>query len=388
MKILQVAPYFNAQMGGSPRIVYQLSKHLADHGHEVTVVASDYGDPASRFENNRFSVILFPLVWAQMGFYVTPQMSKWVRDHACEFDVIHMHEVRTFQNIVVRYAASQNRIPYVISAHGTLPVIIQRKLAKRVFDLLFGQCILDGSARMIAVSPLEVTQYTRVGIGPECILLVPNGLALNEFGNLPQRGTFRQKMQICETAKLVLFVGRLHHIKGIDILIDAVHRLQVNNDGTVLVIVGPDHGALSDLRKQASALGLHNRVIFAGPLYGTAKMAAYVDADVVASPGMYEIFGLVAFEALMCGTPVVVSEDTGAGALIREAQAGATVPYGDRDALTVALQSALDREDGISEQIARGQAYIRHHIDWQANAEILTSLYAEVVKGYGYARHC
>lgn len=382
MRILQVAPFFNAQMGGSPRVVYELSRHLAERGHDVTVVASDYGDPSSRFEGQGFDVTLFPCLWAKMGFYVTPQMPRWLREHSREFDLVHMHEVRTFQNIVTERAIRRYGMPYFLSAHGTLPVIIQRHLAKRVFDRLFGHRILDGAARLIAVSPLEVTQYVESGIKPERIVPVRNGLDLSEFAILPSQGTFRRKLGLPDEARIVLFVGRLHLIKGIGVLVDAFRSTATTDCSVVLVIAGPDGGAQSDLRAQVDALGLQDRVIFAGPLYGAEKLAAYVDAGVVASPGVYEIFGLVAFEALMCGTPVVVSEDCGAGALIREAEAGATVPYGDVEALAAALRAALEDGPEIEDQITRGQAYIRRHLDWRANADALLLLYGEAGEGH------
>ena len=83
-------------------------------------------------------------------------------------------------------------------------------------------------------------------------------------------------------------------------------------------------------------------MLFPGLLLGDDRNAAYVDADVVAYPSTDEIFGLVAAEALMCGTPVVVCDDSGCGEVVRAAGGGRLVPYGDPAALAIALQALLD----------------------------------------------
>jgi glycosyltransferase involved in cell wall biosynthesis len=380
MRILHVIPFFTPEMGGSAQVAYQMARHLGERGHDVTVVASDYGIRKSSFAPGPFEVVLLPARLARWGLYVTPALPRWITRNVGRFEIIHMHTVRTFQNAVVSGAVARRRLPYILSAHGTLPIIMERKAAKHVYDRLFGKRLLHGAARLVAVSPLEAAQYVEAGIAPARIAQVPNGLDLREFEDFPAQGTVRRRLNLPEDAELILFLGRLHPIKGVDVLIDAFARMQGDGGDPRLMIAGPDDGALAGLRDQVRDLGLQERVSFAGPLYGAEKLAAYADAGVVVAPGAYEIFGLVPFEALMCGTPVVVSDDCGAGALIRAAQAGATVPYGDCKALAAALREALAGRDGIAEQVARGQAYIRCHIDWQANAETLISLYEAVLQ--------
>ena len=382
MRILQVIPFFTPQMGGSAYIVYQYSRHLSERGHKVTVWASDYASGKSEFSKGSFKKALFPTrpSWVpRWGFYPTPALIPWARDHITEFDVIHMHTVRTFQNLVVRHFAVRYGIPYVLSAHGTLPIIVERKLAKRVYDLLFGQALLAGATRLVAVSPVEVEQYQRAGVEEERIRMIYNGLDLEEFSCLPPWGTFRSRLGIAEGTKVVLFLGRLHKRKGINYLIEAFARLQVQESNSLLVIAGPDDGELAKLQALAEGLGLQDQVWFVGPLYGEDKLAAYVDADVLASPAVYEIFGLVPFEALMCGTPVVVTDDCGAGQLISEAQAGYLVPYGDVEALAEALLGALTNREEAMRKVKAGQEYIRRRLDWNVIVGELEKTYMEVL---------
>lgn len=386
MKILQIAPFFAPKMGGSAQVVFQTSAYMAQMGHDVTVVASTYGLQESQFDVAAFQVVFLPNLIARAGFYLSPGIIRWAQAHLSEFDIIHLHEFRTFQNIVSASYARLRGVPYVLSAHGTLPIIVERKTAKRVFDWFFGQRILDNATRLIAVSPQEVDQYTQAGIAPERVSVVRNGLNLQEFGELPPKGAFRRKLDLAKTTPIILFLGRLHRRKGIDVLVDAFARLRSASPDTILVIAGPDGGVLEQLREQVAVLELQDSVIFPGPLYGADKLAAYVDADVVASTGIYEIFGLVPFEALMCGAPVIVSDDCGAGALIREAQAGMTVPYGDSEALAEALYQTLINRAAAAANVARGQTFIRARLDWRANVATLIALYTEVLKRHADTR--
>jgi glycosyltransferase involved in cell wall biosynthesis len=375
MRILQVMPYFSPRMGGSARVVYETSKHLHKKGHDVTVVAGDYRYEEVGFPQNGFHLVLLPSLVSRWGFYLTPSLISWARHHASEFDVIHLHEVRTFQNAVMRYFAVRYGVPYVLSAHGTLPIVVQRKAAKRLFDLFFGRRLLVGASRFIAVSPFEVQQYGAFGIEPDCVDIIYNGLDLEEFADLPAEGTLRKKLGIPGDAKIVLFLGRLHRRKGIDYLVRAFAQMAQGGLDALLMITGPDDGELTTLQALVEKLDLQERVIFTGPLYGREKLAAYVDADVVASPAVHEIFGLVSFEALMSGAPVVVCDDGGQGRLIRDADAGYLVPYGNVTALAAALQQALTNREQAMEKVRNGQDYIRERLDWRVIVTELQQVY-------------
>lgn len=378
MRILQVIPYFSPRMGGTVQVAYHLTRHLANHGHDLTILASNYKCGEVSLPESNFRKVLIPSILSRWGFYLTPALIAWARENVPEFDVIHLHETRTFQNAIVQYFAVRYGVPYVLSAHGTLPVIVQRKLAKKVYDLIFGRRLLASASRLIAVSPVEVEQYRRAGIEEERIRILYNGLDLEEFSRLPSPGAFRTRMGIADHARVVLFLGRLHKIKGIDHLIEAFARLQNEEERSVLLIAGPDDGELENLQTLARIRGLEDRVQFLGPLYGKDKLTAYVDADVLALPAVYEIFGLVAFEALMCGTPVVVTDDCGSGQIVAEAHAGYTVPYGDVDALEEALRRAFTNREEAMRKVKAGQAYIRERLDWNAIVRSLEGVYREL----------
>jgi glycosyltransferase involved in cell wall biosynthesis len=385
MRILQVIPFFSPQMGGSPQVAYQICRHLAQRGHEVTLVTSDYAIQASRFQPDHFDVVFFPNLIAKDGMYLGPGLIRWAKENTRKFDIIHMHEFRTFQNAVMRHFAIQSDVPYVLSAHGTLPVIIQRKLFKKMYDLLIGNALLDSASRLIAVSPVEIEHYQQAGVNAGRIRVVYNGLDVEEYAQLPARGSFRHNLGgISENTKIILFLGRLHKIKGINYLIEAFSQLKEGPPPCVLAIAGPDEGELDSLITLSNHLNVQDKVLFTGPLYGVDKLAAYADADVFVLPSAYEIFGLVVFEALMCETPVIVSEDSGMGALISEAGAGFLTKYGDVGQMVDMLDFVLTHSEDAHERAIKGKNWVEQRLNWKVIVGELEKVYQEASKNSSY----
>jgi glycosyltransferase involved in cell wall biosynthesis len=380
LRILHVSPYISPEMGGAPRIVYQMAAHLARRGHSVTILAGDYGLQSASFEESGFSTAVLPCPVARWGFYLTPDLHDWLRAHAGEYDLLHLHVARTYQNIFAARTAIRLRIPYLISAHGTLPIEGERRWAKWVYDRLFGRFIYPSAERWLAVSPAEVEQYREAGVPPEKIRLLLNGLDLAEFSRLPRRGRFRRDLRgAASTTKLILYLGRLHQRKGVDVLLRAFAQLSPEYPDSVLAIVGPDAGELKNLRNLAARLRMEDRVQFIGALYGRRRLEAMVDADVVAAPATREIFGLVPFEAVLCGTPVVVGDDGGSGQLIREAKGGYVVPCGDDRALATALRDVLHHPAAARTRVRTGREYVRRSMDWNSLVQDLEKIYREAV---------
>ncbi len=134
---------------------------------------------------------------------------------------------------------------------------------------------------------------------------------MSEYANLPLRGAFRKKFGIDENEKIVLYLGRIHRIKGLDILARAFSKVVKELDGVRLVAAGPDDGYLDELESLIRVLKIEDNVLIPGPLYGQDKLEAYVDADLCVLPSRYDIWGMTVLEAIACGTPVIVTENCG-----------------------------------------------------------------------------
>jgi glycosyltransferase involved in cell wall biosynthesis len=289
-----------------------------------------------------------------------------------------LNEYRTLQNLLAHHYAQKYDVPYVVQARGSLVNVIAKQRLKSLFDVLGGYTLLQDASRLIAVAPLEVEQYKSQGVSEEKIDIVPNGIDLAEFKNLPPRGIFRQKYGLKENNQVILFLGRVHKIKGIDLLISAFASLVEDFSDAKLVIAGPDDGYLPALEKLTAELGLEQRVIFTGLLYGDQKLAAYVDADVYALTSSNEVFGVSVLEALACGTPVVVTDCCGIADIIKD-KVGLVVPY-ETAPLKEALCQMLE-DDKKRQQYGRdGKALVREKYGWEQIAEQMESVYKRCVE--------
>lgn len=289
--------------GGLERVIYEPTKALSKLGHGVTLIDTasieerDLEADLSFCEVIRvrhlnlvklhslpFKYLLHEFVrQISLVFYALALIPTMTRSCcSCKYDIIHVH----------------NRYSYILQAHGSLPRIGAWRKLKWFYNTLFGYKLLRGASRVIALSRVEAEQYRRMGVPEEKIAIIPNGIDLSEYASLPPEGSFKKKFGIKEKEKIVLYLGRIHKIKGIDILVKAFANVIKKLDSVRLVVVGPDDGYLSELQALIKALRIEDNVLITGPLYGWDKLKAYVDADVYVLPSRYEIWGIARAQKL------------------------------------------------------------------------------------------
>jgi glycosyltransferase involved in cell wall biosynthesis len=379
MKILQVTPFFSPVHGGSAEVPYQLSKELAKRGHEVAVYTSDY-KLGSEYINSipEIEVRSFKTWLSWTKFFITPGIVVQAKNAIKNFDIVHMHNYYTFQNVILHHYVKKHDIPYVLQAHGSVATYFQRGSLKKIFDAIWGYAILKDASRLIAVTPTEAEQYKNIGVSQDKIEIVPNGIDLSQFENLPQRGGFRRKYGLNDSRKIILYLGRIHKIKGLDVLASAFAGLSGDFNEATLVIAGPDDGYLLALERLIRQLRIEEQVLFTGPLYGREKLQAYVDADVYVLPSSYEIFGITVLEACACGTPVIVTDRCGIAEIVAD-QLGFAVPY-DREQLTNAISHMLTDDKLRRELGEKGKLLVREKFSWEKIAQQVESIYKDVLQ--------
>ena len=202
--------------------------------------------------------------------------------------------------------------------------------------------------------------------------IVPLGINLEEYENLPQNGRFRSRFNIAEEDKLILFVGRIHEIKGLDLLVDAFNDL-IDNNGEVsikLAIVGPDDGYLSKLEEKINEYSLKENVIITGPLYKEEKQEALVDCDLFVMPSKYESFTTSGLEAMACGKPLVLTKNNHIHDWV---DGNVGIACGDdKDSLRKAIETVLFDDDLSTVYGEKGKELIKTKYNWDIiNTQIL-----------------
>ncbi len=391
LRILHIAPYYNPAWayGGSVRVVAELATRQAARGHVVTVVTTDTLDahrrvPSGRYMMDgvvvhRFRNLSNTLAWRRL--FLPLGIGRGAARLLEESDIVHLHEVRSLLNVLALPALLRSGTPYVITAHGGLPPELGRLAVKRLYDVLVGRRLLSHACRLHALTEIEREQYAALGLSPQRIALIPNGIDKAAFDFEVDTIAFRQHHGIPDKAPVVGYVGRLNRIKGLDFLIEAFADVLRHRPEIVLLLAGPDDGARPALEAQAARLGLGKAVRFSGMLEGPkALAAAYRVSTVYVLPSRYETFPTTVLEALLNATPCIITERCGLAAPLAEAGAAYVVPFGDVAALAEAILRVLGDPQAARAQAERGRHYVAEHFDWEAVVEQWIQTYHECLQ--------
>jgi len=387
MRILQITPAFiPSEFGGIKIQSYYLSQELVKRGHDVTVYTSNARNSRTNLDRKGLYDIdgikvvylnnFLPNRWLPLFF--TPGIMKSLRSELKKYDIVHQHGIRTFQSIATHHYCARYEVPYVLSSHGSLPQINDRVFLKKIYDYMLGNKILAEASRVIALTPAEAEQCREAGIKESKIVQSTNGISIDEYEQLPERGAFRRNYYIKEKS-IILFLGRIHKIKGLDILALAFAELLRGGEDVRLVIAGQDYGYSTQLKKILRMLNVENKVTFTGFLSGRAKIQAYVDSDVYVLSSVYESFSTTALEAMACGTPAIVTDRCAIADVIR-GQVGLVIPY-DKEQLEHALLHMLGDDKMRQAFGEKGKLLVREKFNWEKIAEQMESLYREVQYG-------
>jgi len=386
MKILQVTNFFKPywEEGGVVRVSYEISRGLSSNNHKVTVFTCNKLINRLKYKANipiieeNIKIYYFDnfLHFISLRTFPLPFLSVFtIKKEVKKFDIVHIHEHRTLLAIFVSYYARKYNIPYVIHGHGSVQTGAFRKRVKKIFDIFFGYRIIKNAAILIAVSKEEANHYHQIGGKIENIVVLYNGLNIDNFKNLPKKGIFKKKYGI--TNKMILFLGRIEKIKGLFFAIKAFLEVVNDLDNVTFVIAGPDYGYKSELENFVNSRDAKDKVKFIGYVDEIDKIHAYVDSDlfvhtVINMGGV----GLAPLEAILCGSPVVVTP--GCGEIIIQNNCGYVVQYGDIEGLKKVMRNVLTNPKD-DKMITRGIVCIHENYTWDKYTDSLEKLYQRIV---------
>ena len=212
---------------------------------------------------------------------------------------------------------------------------------------------------------------------PEKIGVVPCGVNMELFKPSDKQSA-RQKLNLNDD-KILLFVGRIDPLKGVEQLLEAVSYLR-DTDSLRLVIIGGDEDdddAVAWLKEITRELDLTDRVTFHGLVKNNEMPLYYSAADVTVVPSYYESFGLVALESLACGTPVVATDVGDMSNIIIQGETGYVVPDNDPRELADKMGTILSNSyNNVESALAISESINRY--DWSNIAEMITREFYKV----------
>ncbi|WP_332748225.1 glycosyltransferase [Hydrogenophaga sp.] len=379
MRVLLVNHLLDAVTGGgTAERTFQIARFLQRQGVQCTILTLDIGNTADR-QQELADVRMVAAPCINQRFFIPKLSSSELQALVADADVVHLSGHWTVLNARVFLACRKLGKPYLFNPAGALRPFGRSLLIKRLYNAWVGSQIATSAARCIAITQDERADFLAFGVPDERICVIPNGIDPEQYAH-----TVRSRDAACadiasglKGAPYVLFLGRLNHIKGPDLLLEAFAAIASRFPEHHLVMAGPDGGLLETLRARALAHSLQDRVHFSGFISGAKKSEALRFASLLAIPSRREAMSIVVLEAGACGCPVLFTDACG---LSEIAQAGAGIMVAvSTDALIAGLAQALD-----SPQQQRHSAQVLAHIVadeylWQVQAARYASLCNDIL---------
>jgi D-inositol-3-phosphate glycosyltransferase len=325
-----------------------------------------------------------------------PEFTDNVREFAAreniKYDLIHSHY--WLSGVVARQLRTEWSTPVLQMFHtlGKLKNQVARSREQRETPhrVEAEHQIMSFADRLIAANPLEKAQMIWLyGADPARIEVIPCGVDVSLFHRIP-RDEAKAYLEMPEHHRMVLFVGRIEPLKGIDVLMEAMalvlEQMHELRDEICLCIIGgdPDAGVddldqeMSRLQQMREQLGIDEVVTFLGKKAQDALPYHYSAAEVCVVPSHYESFGMVALEAMACGTPVIASKVGGLTFTVREGQTGFLVPSDDPRALADRLRLLLADEQ-LRHAMGRQAIQLSQRYSWSVVASQVVAAYRNLV---------
>jgi glycosyltransferase involved in cell wall biosynthesis len=295
--------------------------------------------------------------------------------------VVHLHGLWQAHTRRGASTARAARVPYLIAAHGMAEpwALRHKRWKKRIYLALVEARNLRRAACLHALSRPEI-EHLRAIAPWTPICFVPNGVDLTFFDRLPGRSVLEVEHPELSGKFVLLFFGRLHKKKGLDLLAAAMGRLAVAYPELHLLIAGTDDGAWCSFRERIDYLGLADRLTYLGHVAGERARQVWAAADGFVLPSYSEGFSMAALEAMACRLPTVIT--TACHFPEAKAAAASIVVAPGVDSVTQGIRDLLDRTSAERRRLGEsGRRLVEEHYTWGRQAERLASVYSWLCGG-------
>ncbi len=387
MKILMLTwEYPPRIVGGIARVVNDLSKRLIKDGHDVTVITykegnapyfeEDKGVKVYRVDNFMINPNNF-IDWVmQMNFNMVAKANEIIASEG-NFDVIHAHDW------LVAYAAKTLKnsydTPIVATIHATESgrnTGIHNETQRYINDT---EWMLTYEATEVIVNSnyMKRELQSLFGLPFEKINVAPNGININMFNGVEKDYDFRRQYAL-DNEKIILFMGRLVYEKGVQHLISAMPKILAGYHDAKLVIAGKG-GMIDELKAQVNSMGIANKVYFTGYMDAKQVCKMYKCADISVFPSTYEPFGIVALEAMLAGTPVVVSDIGGLNEIVTHGVDGMKSYAGNPNSLADSILELLYNPQLSDNVVKKAKAKVKNEYNWAKIAQDTHFIYQKAI---------
>ncbi|MDI9478069.1 MAG: glycosyltransferase family 4 protein [Bacillota bacterium] len=390
MRILMLSwEYPPVSHGGLARHVQDLSEALVRKGIEVFVVTQGSAElPADEIINGVRVLRTIPVAVTannfvedilQLNFQLLERALVLFRELDNNLDIIHGHDWLVFwASKVLKHSFTT---PLIYTIHATefgRNQGIYNDMQRYINDLEWYASF--EAWKLIVCSQYMNNEVRNLFQVPEDkAVVIGNGV--NEENYRGDSSPAYRDFYASPDEDIVFYVGRIVREKGIQVLIQAIPEILKTNPKTKLVIAGKGP-YLDNLRSLAEYLGVAERVYFTGFISDRERNNLYRIADVAVFPSLYEPFGIVALEAMVTRTPVIVSEVGGLAEFVRDGENGLTVKPNDPQQLAEKIRFLLNNKERAREMASRAYEIVKRDFTWDEIANKTLAVYEEVIAEY------
>jgi len=373
MRVIHVVPAITEEASGPSYSVVRLCQSLIEAGEDLTLAALDW----SPLPSMPAFMKVFPLGVGPRRLGRSPGMCRWLMGEtaAGRVHVVHNHGMWQMNAVYPGWAARDRETKLVVSPRGTFSAwaMSHGSRFKRIFWPLVQRPALAQASCFHATAESEHEDIRRLGF-KQPVAVIPNGIDVPEFAQKKARDV-----------RTLLFLGRIHPKKGIDVLLNGWAAVMDRFPNWQLLVVGTDtgygkqSGYLEQMKALAAKLKL-TRVEFAEPLYGEAKLSAYREADLFVLPTHSENFGMTVAEALAAGTPAIVTKGAPWQGL-QTCSSGWWIDIGI-DALVASLEEAMAASpDELARRGLNGREWMIREFSWHNIGGKMDLTYQWLIEG-------
>jgi len=389
LRVLQVIASVAEVNGGASTAIWATLKALKDRGVESELVTTNEDGPdrlmkvplGEFVQRGGHRVLFFP---SRGDRYTTSwPLAKWLFTHVRDYDLVHVHGLFRFAPVVAGYIAHARGVPYILTPHNTLGrwgMRHRRPLLKKLSLGLVEGRVLDRARKVHLCSADELSQAVRVRALGERSCIFPLGIEPSGEEHDHPDANAMQSLDILAGRPVVLFMSRIHEIKGVDELLIAFARVRRMRPDAVLAIAGTGEKALTArLQDLSRKLGIEDHTHWLGFVVGRRKQELMSRATVFVLPSHSENFGYAVVEALLAGLPAVTTENVPSGEFVTAADAG-VVYDGSIEQLERGILQILNLPDGQRRSLgARAASIVREQLSLQTFGNSLERIYREAI---------
>jgi len=382
MKILILSPaYEPSAFGGIKSHVTDLARSLLSQGHEVTVCTTNaYNTKKNmpfrgRYVREGIEVYYFNNLFPRKYWFCPSAIPVLIRI-VKQYSIVHMHNNYSFLNSIVFVLCKIYRIPYLFSAHGSFGIRDGGRIKKNIYNKLIGNRLVEGARRIVLLTNEEKSDYSGLYNSDKAKFeKIPNAINLGDFVVCRRRNKNRKTMRI-------LYLGRLHRIKGLDILVKAFSQSVRVEPNLKLQIVGPDFGYKGALQKLIADLNLENSVELLKEVHGRDKISIFLNSDLFILTSRYDTFPMVILEACAANLPIIISKNCLISNMLKNNNAAIVTDCDDKaiSGKIIALAKNSSLRDEISENAYR---MVCNSYNWDKIGIRFAELYQSIVSEHG-----